>query len=108
MTDVTASAFAIGPCTEFTPTATVSGPPQVIGSDDSLEGPISSVIGSADGCSLPGGSDLPGTVVHLGLEGTATATDASRDGATNATWVCLKNSAPSASAKNPNWLRSVP
>jgi hypothetical protein len=75
MTDVSASAFGVGPCTEFTLTATVSGTPQVIGSDDSLTGPISSVYGAADVCELPGGSDLPGTVVHLELSGSATATE---------------------------------
>lgn len=75
MRDVTASGWALGPCEELTLSATVSGAPQVIGSSDSAGDTISSVFGAADVCELPGGSDLPGTVVHLTMSGSATATE---------------------------------
>lgn len=75
MRDVTASGWALGPCEELTLSATVSGAPQVIGSNDSPGHTISSVFGAADVCELPGGSDLPGTVVRLEMSGSATATE---------------------------------
>lgn len=75
MTDVTARVFGLGPCTEFTLSASVAGTPQVIASEGGLEGPLSSLYGAVDVCSLPGGSDLPGTVVHFELTGSATATE---------------------------------
>lgn len=76
MTDVTASAFGLGPCTEFTLTASVVGTPQVVASEDDLRGPISSIHGAADVCELPGGSDLPGTVVRFEISGSATGSEA--------------------------------
>lgn len=74
MTDVTASAFSLGPCTELSVSATVSGPPVVIGSNDEVGSPLGHVFGQADVCELPGGSDLPGTVVRFEVTGSASGT----------------------------------
>ena len=73
---VMASAWWLGPCTTGTLTATVSGPPTTLASSDSLHESDKSdsavgTDGQADVCSLSGGSDLPGTVVHLEATGSA-------------------------------------
>jgi hypothetical protein len=73
LTDVTASAFALGPCSELTLDATVAGPPVRIGSMEPAHA-FSWVYGQVDVCSLPGGSDLPGTVVRFEVSGSASDT----------------------------------
>lgn len=69
--DVQASAWLLGPCTTGTLTATVSGAPTTIASSDSLKGPISSLYGATWVCGLSGGTDMPGTVVHFEVTGSA-------------------------------------
>jgi hypothetical protein len=71
MTDLLASSWLIGPCSTATLTATVSGPPVTIASDAGLSGVVSNVFGQTDYCELPGGSDLPGTVVRFEVTGSA-------------------------------------
>jgi len=71
LTDVTASAFALGPCSELTLDATVAGLRVRIGSMEPGHA-FSSVYGQVDVCSLPGGRDLPGTVVRFQVSGSAT------------------------------------
>lgn len=64
-TELTAHASWIGRCPERTLAATVSGPPQMLATAAPTEGPFSLMYGQGDVCELPGGSDLPGTVVRL-------------------------------------------
>jgi hypothetical protein len=64
-TELTAQAVWIGRCPERTLTATVSGAPQTLATAEPTEGPSSLMYGQGDVCELPGGSDLPGTVVRL-------------------------------------------
>jgi hypothetical protein len=71
MTDLLASSWLIGPCSTATLTATVSGPPVTVASDTGLSGVVSSIFGQTDICELPGGSDLPGTVVRFEVTGSA-------------------------------------
>jgi hypothetical protein len=70
--DVDVYASLHGPCSTLALTGTVSGPPSLIIRDDALSGPVASVRGQADVCELPGGSDLPGTVVRIEATGSAT------------------------------------
>ena len=65
MTELTVHASWLGACPERTLTATVSGGPQTLATDAPTEGPVSLTYGQGDVCELPGGSDLPGTVVRL-------------------------------------------
>ncbi len=79
MRDVKASAWWVGPCTELTLSATVSGPPVEIGSLHAFTNALGDVLpsgpyGQVDVCELPGGSDLPGTVVRFEVTGNASAT----------------------------------
>ena len=69
--NVAASAWLLGPCTTGSLSATVSGPPTLLASSDSLEGPRSGLYGATGVCRLSGGSDLPGTVVHFEVTGSA-------------------------------------
>jgi hypothetical protein len=69
--NVDATAAWIGPCSAGTLTATVSGPPQTLASSESLDVPVGLLHGSINVCRLAGGSDLPGTVVHLAATGSA-------------------------------------
>lgn len=69
MRDVSASVYWLGTCSAITLTATVSGPPQTLVSREIAEGDLSFLRGDADVCELPGGSDLPGTAVRFGVEG---------------------------------------
>ncbi len=69
--DVGAEAWWLGPCATGTLTATVSGPPTTLASSDSLEGPVAGLNGNTNLCSLSGGSDMPGIVVHLEATGSA-------------------------------------
>jgi hypothetical protein len=76
--NVRGSATWLGPCTTGTLTATVSGPPTTLASSDSLQEQDLGVVnmdGEADVCSLAGGSDLPGTVVHLEATGSASGSE---------------------------------
>ena len=79
MTDVSVSAFFLGECSARTLTAAVAGTPVVLASSAETDGPLSSLHGAADVCTdLAGGSDLPGTVVHLaatGSDGAAATSD---------------------------------
>ena len=70
--DVHVSASLLGPCSTLTLTAAVSGPPAVLATNDALSG-VSHVYGQADVCALPGGSDLPGTVIRFEATGSASA-----------------------------------
>jgi hypothetical protein len=79
MRDVKASGWWVGPCTELTLSATVSGPPVAIGSLQEFTNPLGEVLpsgpyGQVDVCTLPGGSDLPGTIVRFEVTGNASAT----------------------------------
>jgi hypothetical protein len=75
MTDVSASAWYTGQCSDRTLTAAVSGAPVTLSSHPEPDGPLSDLGGRADICTdLAGGSDLPGTVVHL----VATGSDGAR------------------------------
>jgi hypothetical protein len=75
MTDVSVSAWYLGSCSARTLTAAVTGPPVTVASSAETEGPVSSLNGAADVCTdLAGGSDLPGTVVHLAATGSDGAT----------------------------------
>lgn len=69
MRDVKASVSWVGVCSTVTLTATVSGPPQIMVSRQIAQGDLSFLRGDADVCELPGGSDLPGTVVRFAAEG---------------------------------------
>lgn len=78
MRDVKASVHWLGPCTELVLSATVSGPPVEIGSLHGFTNALGDVLpsgpyGQIDVCELPGGSDLPGTVVRFQVTGDATA-----------------------------------
>ena len=64
-----------GPCTTGTLTATVSGPPTTIASSDTSRGTEPTSTGKTDVCSLAGGSDLPGTVVHFEATGSANGSE---------------------------------
>ena len=69
--DVKATAWWSGRCTTGSLTATVAGPPVTLASSDSLGGPtpVPHLYGASWACDLPGGSDMPGTVVHLEASG---------------------------------------
>lgn len=68
MTDLTVSAFALGLCKSLSVAVAVAGPPRVIGRQEG--DPVGHVHGNTDICQLPGGSDLPGTVVTIEVAGT--------------------------------------
>jgi len=71
--DVNVSASWFGPCSTRTLSASVSGPPVTIVSEDTPPDPhVTLMYGQAGLCELPGGSDLPGTVVRLEATGSAT------------------------------------
>jgi hypothetical protein len=75
MTDVRASAWYLGSCSSKTLTASVTGAPVTLASSVETEGPLSALHGAVDVCTdLAGGSDLPGTVVHLAATGSDGAT----------------------------------
>ena len=64
--DVSASASWQGTCSSMTLAATVSGPALPIASVSEIDpARLPFLAGAAGLCDLPGGSDLPGTVVHL-------------------------------------------
>lgn len=75
MRDVKVDSAWLGPCTTGTLTATVSGPPTTIASSDTLRGPLDRLRGQTDVCSLSGGSDMPGTVVHFEATGSASGSE---------------------------------
>ncbi len=65
-----------GTCSSMELTATVSGPPQTVASTSEIdpERPLSELYGKSDLCDLPGGGDLPGTVVRWVATGSEGAT----------------------------------
>lgn len=72
MRTVDASATWIGTCSTMKLEAAVSGAPTTIASLDPIPtGSVARIRGAVDLCELPGGSDLPGTVVRW----TATGSD---------------------------------
>jgi hypothetical protein len=73
--DVKARAVWVGPCTTGTLTATVSGPPTTIASSDDLEASHNALYGQVGVCSLSGGTDMPGTVVHFEATGSANGSE---------------------------------
>ncbi len=73
--DVKARAVWVGPCTTGTLTATVSGPPTTLASSDDLEALHNHLYGQVDVCSLAGGTDMPGTVVHFEATGSANGSE---------------------------------
>ena len=73
--DVKVHTFWLGPCTTGTITATVSGTPTTVASSDSLNGRFDHAYGQFDVCALSGGSDMPGTVVHFEVQGSAIGTE---------------------------------
>ena len=75
MTDVKASVWWLGSCPSQTLTATVSGPPVTLATAENAPGPLSNLYGQTDVCELPGGSDLPGTVVRFEAGGSASASE---------------------------------
>lgn len=71
LTDLNVSAFWLGPCSTLTLSAAVTGTPIPLATEGPpLTGPL---FGQADLCGLPGGSDLPGTVIRIEATGSATA-----------------------------------
>ena len=71
MIDVSAHVTWLGKCPERTLAATVSGTPQTLASLEATETPYSLMYGEVNVCELPGGSDLPGTVVRFTATGGA-------------------------------------
>lgn len=70
-TDLDVAAFWLGPCSMLTLSAGVTGALVPLGSEGPpLTGPVT---GQADLCGLPGGSDLPGTVIRIEATGSAIA-----------------------------------
>lgn len=102
--DVEASVLWGGTCATISLAAAVSGPPQILASasDNSAEA-AHSLNASAAVCSLPGGSDIPGTAVHWTATGsddeTATAVFALPD--FGPTLEALVQSVPDAGARVP-------
>ncbi len=78
MTELLAEATWLGPCSDLTLTAAVSGPPTTLASDTVQPDPArpwGTVYGQANLCvGFPGGSDLPGTIVSLDVSGSGSAT----------------------------------
>jgi len=74
LTGVTASVYWVGLCARMTLAATVSGAPQEVASKEITEESRASLSGEAELCELPGGSDLPGTVVQWTATGSERAT----------------------------------
>lgn len=69
LTTVDASVSWVGRCSRMTLAAAVSGPPQEIASREISQGSLPFLNGQAEVCELPGGSDLPGTVVRWSATG---------------------------------------
>lgn len=77
LTTVDASVSWVGRCSHMALAATVSGPPQEIASREIGEGSLAFLPAEAEVCELPGGSDLPGTVVRWSATGSEGASGSS-------------------------------